>query len=198
MSYWLRIKPVQRARAVSADAIARHAVALLDEHGIDALSLRTVAGRLGVAPASLYSRLDGVDDILDLALDHALDLASPEGSTTGHIDLLTAYYEHLLAHPWTVRVTALRPPRGPAHLRLSEALCRRLQADGVTDVLTTAYAMSNFVIGCATTAQAAAREPHTRANPSTAPLYEQLRAIYEHGPHHVVTAGLVALRRMAT
>lgn len=197
MSYWLRVKPVHRARAVTVDDIAQKAVDILDELGIEALTLRALAGRLGVAAASLYSRIDRVDDVVDIALDHALPLTRLEHGTRGHLDLLIAYYRHLLVHPWTVTATARRPPRGPAHLRLSETLCHRLHADGVDDVVTTAYAMSNFVLGSAATAQAAAREPHAPANPELAPLYDRLRRQNTRSPDDVVEAGLKALRHMA-
>ncbi|KXZ58028.1 Bacterial regulatory protein, tetR family [Brevibacterium ravenspurgense] len=45
---------------------------LLDEGGLRALTLRSVAQQVGVAPASLYSRVESVDDLFDLALDTAL------------------------------------------------------------------------------------------------------------------------------
>ncbi|NEA87341.1 TetR family transcriptional regulator, partial [Streptomyces sp. SID14436] len=52
--------------------IARVAVDLLDGGGLRALTVRAVALRLDVAPASLYSRIASVDDLYDLALDDAL------------------------------------------------------------------------------------------------------------------------------
>lgn len=73
MSYWADPKPVRRIRAVAVGEMAREAVALLDEGGITALTIRALAGRLRVAPPSLHSRIESVDDLLDLALDHALE-----------------------------------------------------------------------------------------------------------------------------
>ena len=72
MSYWAHRKPVQRLRAVDIGEVARASVRLLDEGGLKALTLRSVAQRVGVAPASLYSRVESVDDLFDLALDTAL------------------------------------------------------------------------------------------------------------------------------
>ena len=57
MSYWDHRKPVRRARAVDVEAIAGESVGLLDAGGLRALTVRAVAARLGVAPASLYSRV---------------------------------------------------------------------------------------------------------------------------------------------
>lgn len=72
VSYWDHRKPVQRHRAVDTTEIARASVTLLDEGGPRALTLRAVAQHVGVAPASLYSRVQSVDDLFDLALDAAL------------------------------------------------------------------------------------------------------------------------------
>ncbi|MDK7750552.1 helix-turn-helix domain-containing protein [Brevibacterium sp. UMB10442] len=72
MSYWEHRKPVRRLRAVDIGEVARASVRLLDEGGLRALTLRSVAQQVGVAPASLYSRVESVDDLFDLALDTAL------------------------------------------------------------------------------------------------------------------------------
>ena len=70
MSYWEHRKPVRRLRAVDIVEVARASVRLLDEGGLRALTLRSVAQQVGVAPASLYSRVESVDDLFDLALEH--------------------------------------------------------------------------------------------------------------------------------
>ena len=138
VSYWDHRKPVRRTRAVDVDEIARIAVELLDGGGLRALTLRAVAHQLDVAPASLYSRVTAVEDLFDLALDRALGL-DPEvqAATAGAevLDLMHAYYRHLVQHPWACQVIAMRAPRGPHYLRLSERLCVLLAEDGSTDPL---------------------------------------------------------------
>lgn len=199
MSYWERRRPVQRARAVDADAAARAAVELLDDGGLRALTLRAVASRLDVAPASLYSRVDTVDDLFDLALDHALgdDPAVRQALDAADLDgLMLAYYRHLVAHPWACQVIAMRAPRGPHHLRLSEAVCARLIDAGDPQPLATAYALSNFAIGSAATAHVASDERTAEVAPDIAPTYARLhRETAGREPEATFVAGIAALRR---
>src|SRR5690625_661596 len=126
MSYWEHRKPVRRARSVDVRDLARVAVELLDEGGLRALTIRAVAFRLDVAPASLYSRVTSVDDLFDLALDDALGNDVHLQRAREHADLhalMLAYYRHLVRHPWACQVIAMRAPRGPCYLLLSERMC---------------------------------------------------------------------------
>lgn len=197
MSYWDHARPVRRSRATDAEAIARESARLLDEGGTDALTVRAVAGCLGVAPASLYSRVASADDLLDLALDHAL--AQDTGfqrclEASDLHDLYLAYYRHLRRHRWACRVIGLRAPRGPAYLRLSERFCVLLEADGAPDPLTTAYALSNFVIGSAMTDPLVESERESRVDDRVAPVYARLHLRHEADGEAIVDAGLRALR----
>ena len=198
MSYWDEPRPVRRARAVAIEDLARESAALLDEGGIPALTVRALATRLGVAPPSLYSRIRSTDDLLDLALDRALedDEQVRSGSAEDPCELLLALHDHLARHPWAPQVVGRRPPRGPAYLRFSERLVALLAEDGTPDPLTVAYAMSNFVIGSATTAASAAQEPRARIDPEHAPVYARLHSAHDADPRAVVDAGLRALRRL--
>lgn len=197
MSYWDHPRPVKRVRSVDVEDIAREARALLDAGGLPAVTVRALAGRMGVAPASLYSRVRSVDDLLDLALDEALgqdeDLQeASDGNDIG--ELMLAYYRHLRRHSWAPRVIGMRAPRGPHYLRLSERMCALLADGGAADPLTTAYAMSNFVIGSASTTPIADHERATRVDPGLAPVYARLHATHSVDPEHIVAAGLAALR----
>ena len=116
MSYWSSQKPVRRARAVDPAAIATAAIDLLDQGGFRALTVRAVAGRIAVAPASLYSRVNSVDDVFDLALDAALgrdpEIQKALAQADIHV-LLIEYYHHLVRHHWACQVIGFRAPRGP-------------------------------------------------------------------------------------
>ena len=106
MSYWEHRKPVQRHRAVDIAEIARVSVRLLDEGGLRALTLRAVAQQVEVAPASLYSRVESVDDLFDLALDTALADDPVMNESIRNADLSTLmhdFFSHLTAHRWAVR-----------------------------------------------------------------------------------------------
>lgn len=200
MSYWDDPKPVQRARALVIDELARESAALLDEGGITALTIRALATRLGVAPPSLYSRIQSVDDLLDLSLDQVLDRDEQiwDARIEDPCDLLLALYDHLGRHPWGPHVIGLRPPRGPAYVRFSERLLGLLVDDGDGDPLSAAYAMSNFVIGSVATAASAAEEPVARVDPMSTPVYARLHSQHDIDPRGIVHAGLCALRRIST
>lgn len=196
MSYWERRKPVRRARAVDVRDVARTAVELLDEGGLRALTVRAVAFRLEVAPASLYSRVTSVDDLYDLALDDALgrDTQLQEAlKQAGLHALMLAYYRHLVRHPWACQVIAMRAPRGPNYLRLSERMCVLLTERGATDPLSDAYALSNFVIGSATTTPTAGHERDAPVDREIAPLYASLHAAHTVDTETIIEAGLDAL-----
>ncbi|NED20783.1 TetR/AcrR family transcriptional regulator [Streptomyces sp. SID9913] len=198
MSYWEHRKPVRRARAVDVRDIARVAVDLLDEGGLRALTVRAVALRLDVAPASLYSRIASVDDLYDLALDEALGQDSETQRALLEAELhplMLACYRHLVRHPWACQVIAMRAPRGPNYLRLSERLCALLARRGSADPLGDAYALSNFVIGSATTAPAARHEPDAPVDQKVAPFYASLHSAHRVDPEAVLDAGLQALLR---
>ncbi|HIY67328.1 MAG TPA: TetR family transcriptional regulator [Candidatus Agrococcus pullicola] len=196
MSYWEHPKPVRRARSVDVRDIARVAVDLLDEGGLRALTIRAVAHRLEVAPASLYSRVTSVDDLFDLALDDALGHDARLQEATEHAELHTlmlVYYHHLVQHPWACQVIAMRAPRGPNYLRLSERMCTLLAERGSTDPLGDAYALSNFVIGSATTTPMASHERHAAVDSDVAPFYASLHASHGVDAEAILSAGLDAL-----
>lgn len=177
MNYWQHAKPVRRARAVDVATIAKESAALLDAGGPPALTVRALARRIGVAPASLYSRVDSADDLRDLALDHALS-SDPQVQAgvagSGIEDVMLTFYRHLIRHPWTAAVIASRAPRGPGYLRLSERMCVLLAARGAADPLALAYTLSNFVIGSAMTASIVHDERVAPVDADLAPLYASL------------------------
>ncbi|HEY9327702.1 MAG TPA: helix-turn-helix domain-containing protein [Streptomyces sp.] len=54
------------------EAVLTAAVALLDEAGEQALTLRALAARLGTGVGSIYWYVSGKDELLDRAIDHVL------------------------------------------------------------------------------------------------------------------------------
>jgi AcrR family transcriptional regulator len=206
MSYWEHRKPVQRARAVDIDAVARASRDALDAGGLRALTLRAVAGELGVAPASLYSRVSGVEDLFDLALDAALGEDSEVRDCLERDDLhriLLAFFGHLIRHPWACHVIGFRAPRGPHYLHLSERLCTLLEEAGSSDPLTASYALSNFVIGSAMTAPISGDERAAPVDERIAPHYAALHARHRADPQLadpqlIVDSGLSALLAQLT
>ena len=64
------------------ELVLRAALAIMDESGLEALSMRLLGTRLGVEAMSLYNHVTNKDDILDGALDLA---HSSEGRFTWRV-----------------------------------------------------------------------------------------------------------------
>ncbi|WP_413251382.1 CbbQ/NirQ/NorQ C-terminal domain-containing protein [Tomitella gaofuii] len=115
-----QVAAIEADANVAVEVIARESVGLLDAGGLRALTVRALTvraatARLGVAPASLYSRVQGVEDLFDLALDQALcdDESVQEALRESNIhDLMLALRRHLLEHPWACQVIGLVKPLG--------------------------------------------------------------------------------------
>lgn len=137
-----------------------------------------------------------MDDLFDLALDGALgadqEIAAAVQKAPLH-PLMLAYYRHLVQHRWACQVIAMRTPRGPNYLQLSERMCALLGGAGSPDPLRSAYALSNFVIGSATTAPIVGDERDSPVDPESAPTYAKLHQDHPVDAKAIVSAGLEAL-----
>lgn len=105
---------------LSAGQVVEQAVAIADEGGLEAVSIRTLAQRLGSTPMSLYTYVDSREDLLVLMTDHvhsprpadeAVDLEMPWRERVQRIA------EHnrtlLIEHPWLLDVHDPRTVLGP-------------------------------------------------------------------------------------
>jgi AcrR family transcriptional regulator len=145
---------------LSRDRIVAEAVALLDEEGIDRLTMRRLAERLGTGSTTLYWHLQTKDDVLDLAVDTVFGEArlpdAPSGNWRGDVTTLVGEWRSaMLRHPWTATLLG-RPLMGPNVLERTEFLHAALVRAGLTgpELTAAAYGIANYVIG-ATTMQAA-------------------------------------------
>ena len=63
---------------LDAGQIVTAAVEIFEESGLDAVSMRSVAARLGVSPVPLYSRIGNKEALVEAIADRMLgDLAPP-------------------------------------------------------------------------------------------------------------------------
>jgi AcrR family transcriptional regulator len=120
-------------------------VALADELGIEALSMRKLADRLRVEPMSLYHHVAGKDVILDTMVDQVfaeIPLPSPgtEWRRAMH-ERAAAVRAALRRHPWAIGIMESRLSPGPATLRHHDAVIGCLRAAGFSIPLT-AHAFS--------------------------------------------------------
>jgi TetR/AcrR family tetracycline transcriptional repressor len=140
--------------SLTREEIIKEALALLEEHGPGALSMRRLADRLGVAPNALYYRVRGKADLIDGLIDQVyagLDLdPDPFGDWTQQLTTLSQEIrEHLLANPAVVPYALQQPGLGPHGLRLGEAIYRVLRPAGFSDqaVVGTVYALLTYILG---------------------------------------------------
>jgi TetR/AcrR family tetracycline transcriptional repressor len=140
--------------SLTREEIIQEALALLDEHGPGALSMRRLADRLGVAPNALYTHVRGKADLIDGLIDQvyaglALE-PDPSGDWTQQLTTLSQdVRNHLLAHPAVVPYALQQPGLGPHSLRLGEAIYNVLRPAGFSDqaVVGTVYALLTYILG---------------------------------------------------
>jgi TetR/AcrR family tetracycline transcriptional repressor len=131
--------------------IVRAALALLDEVGLDELTMRRLAERLGVKAASLYRHVRNKEELLALLGDEIsgeIPFAAEAGSWRNQlVEMAWNVRRGLLAHRDAARVLASTPPVGPRRLKLIEAVLRTLRAGGLNerDAARAAYHLNNFV-----------------------------------------------------
>jgi TetR/AcrR family tetracycline transcriptional repressor len=125
-------------RSLSRKQVIDAALAVLEEQGADALSLRRVAERLGVAPNALYTHVHGKEDLIDGLVDQVnaeldLDPGPSDEWMQQMVTLSQSIRTHLLAHPAVVPFALRQSGLGPHELRLGEAIFNVLRPAGFSD-----------------------------------------------------------------
>ncbi|GAA2041602.1 TetR family transcriptional regulator ActII [Agromyces tropicus] len=109
-------------------------MALLREDGLDAVSMRRVADRLGVAPNSIYAHVADKAALVDELIDAMLaGVPTPiDGGWRERIErVMRDSRRELLAHPDLVPFALVRQSVGPNALRLGEITLTALREAGV-------------------------------------------------------------------
>ncbi|MBX2802351.1 MAG: TetR/AcrR family transcriptional regulator C-terminal domain-containing protein [Myxococcales bacterium] len=128
------------------------ALALADEDGLAALSMRSVARRLGVEAMSLYRHVRSKDDLLD-AVHDAVIARVPVAASGPWPDevrrLATAFRDVLFAHPAVVPLVATRAAQTPRALAVLESGVSMLLRHGFDEVTAVAafQTVFYFVVG---------------------------------------------------
>jgi AcrR family transcriptional regulator len=126
-------------QGLSVDEIVDTAIALADEGGLSAVTMRQLAKTLGVATMTLYTYVPGKAELLDLMVD-AVYRRMPRTETTGkpwrrRLEAVAADNRRLYEqHPWAATVSTSRPPLGPGMMAKYEHELRALDGSGLDDV----------------------------------------------------------------
>jgi AcrR family transcriptional regulator len=117
------------------ERVVAEALTVIAQDGVAALTMRTLATRLGVVPGALYRHVRNKEQLQDLVLDGVLAEVDPtlDGSLpwTRQLELLAHRLRDVLeGHPGVAGLLQLRDPLGPHSLAVAEAFLRPLQAAG--------------------------------------------------------------------
>jgi AcrR family transcriptional regulator len=169
VTIWERLeRPARGPRpALTHEQIARAGVEIADEQGLDAVSMRRLAERLGVATMALYRYVTSKDDVLQLMID-AVAAEMELAAHTGWRDLARDFAHQLravsLRHSWLSTALA----RGPHTLTPNliagvETFLRSLDGLGLdVDVMMAAFGTVNAFVRGATADEVMRREARRR------------------------------------
>ena len=149
--------PRGKKPALTVDAVVQAAIGLADAEGIDQVSMRRVAERLGVGAMSLYRYVPSKLELLDLMLDrihaeHAEAAAPDEGEPwRARLEWHARQSRALIQrHPWMLQVRmGQRPPLGPNIMAVFNAVLGAAKDIGLTPAETIAVTelIGNYVQG---------------------------------------------------
>jgi AcrR family transcriptional regulator len=136
---WLHrgARPAPR-RQLSQEAVIDAAIELLDQEGMDAVSMRRVAQVLGTGAASLYQHVGGKDELLMLMFDRIAAAVPPPPAPEPERweeqlrEAMFSVWRAMMAHPGIAAVAIGSIPSGPSALAYTEGVLAILRAGGLT------------------------------------------------------------------
>ncbi|WP_432584485.1 TetR/AcrR family transcriptional regulator [Streptomyces sp. HD1123-B1] len=152
MTVWDRPEPPNQPVPLDRERIVTAAVALADEGGLEAVSLRKIAARLDAGPMRLYRYISTKEELFDLMVDEVYAEIRPEeqpGDWREALGILARRTRQTaLRHEWLADLLGGRPALGPNGLAMTEATLSAF--DGVADIDTVLRAVetvSAYFIG---------------------------------------------------
>jgi AcrR family transcriptional regulator len=151
---WLRSARQRRGPepTLSRDQITRAALELADTEGLDAVSMRKIAAKLGAGTTSLYWHVLTKDDLYELMVDEVVgEIRLPKMSGDWQADLreiARAIYRTLRRHRWIVLV-GIQPGLGPKTRRFGEIALQALDPTefDLSTKINILAALNNYIFG---------------------------------------------------
>ncbi len=142
-------EPLARERIVDA------AIKIIDDEGLDALSMRRLGAELGVNPMAAYYHVPNKAALYDLVLEAVMGAADMSGidasqpATERLKQAARAYRAAILTHPRAIPVFATRSVRTAAALRPIEPILGILFAAGFTpsEAMTAVDCLGQYILG---------------------------------------------------
>lgn len=191
--------PGGRRTPLTRERILRAAVALADERGLGDLTMRRLAGELGVEAMSLYHHVANKNDLLDGMIDLVFGEVDPP---TAGGDWKAELRKRALStraalgrHRWAVGEMEGRTDHGPANLRVHDAVLGCLLAAGFSEAETVhAYSVQDaYIYGFALQeSDMSSRTPEDFAAEARRQMAEYADALADHPSLVRVVGGHVA------
>jgi AcrR family transcriptional regulator/SAM-dependent methyltransferase len=193
------------------DRVVDTALAIVDRDGLDGLTMRRLAGELGVEAMSLYHWFPNKAAILDALVEAAIREtatrvdATPEAGWRANLRALAMGYRLvLLAHPNTVPCMGGRPGKSVETMRFIERMLEVLRTDGFSPIHAVQAMQSVLAyINGAVSAEIGRAEPdgepedfHARFPPDEFPRVHEVAVLFSGPPptnDALFTFGLDAL-----
>jgi AcrR family transcriptional regulator len=165
--------------------VVTEALAAIAQDGVQALTMRRLAGRLGVVPGALYRHVRNKQQLQDLVLDNVLAEVDVHLDSsldwTGQLKVLAHRLRQVLeAHPGVAGILKTRDPLGPHSLALAEAFLEPLQAAGFGDRQAglAFFLLVDYTIGFAVSSpRTSVNEQRVRDTAIRAQLHEFFRSL---------------------
>jgi AcrR family transcriptional regulator len=148
---------------VSVDEVVRAAIAVADEEGLPAFSMRKVADRLGLKLMSIYTYVPGRSELIGLMVDEVAgeqELSPHEGPIRERMARVAQQlWDEFHRHPWLLQVENSRPWIGPNGSDRYEWQLAAIEGAGFTDLEMDQVVtlLSSFTAGAARASVDAAR-----------------------------------------
>jgi AcrR family transcriptional regulator len=125
--------------SLSGGQVITTAIRIADRDGLGGLSMRRLAGELGITAMSLYGYVPSKAELLDVMADRAYaEIPARDGPATPWRARLTAlagrHWALLLAHPWLLQIAASRPLLGPSMTAFYDAELAAVDGLGLTGI----------------------------------------------------------------
>ncbi len=183
--------------ALDRDRIVAAAIARTDARGIDGLSMRALAGDLGVQAMSLYNHVRDKEDLVDGMVEAIIGRVTRPGADgdwrAGMRDRALSMRAVFTDHPWAPPLVAGRISVGPNMLGLIDATLGCLSAGGFTYAQADHVwnAVDSLIYGHHLLERVFPLAPQDYAQAATAylPMIDERRLPHMHALSRLVAAG---------
>lgn len=157
-----------RQARISREQVLDATVQIAEARGVQAISMRFVAARLGVTPRTLHRHVRDKEDLLDGVVERLLAEAIPDPDLPWdqRLRAMTRRFREIAArHPDTFLMLLRCPATTPGVRRVCEAICAGLSDAGVPNELIPRLErlLSAFMLGFAASEAGGRFATHDRA-----------------------------------